>query len=464
MKVDALTTLPVSPTASHRDRSMAAWAVFGRLKPGVTLAQARADLDILYAASKADLPGFFHADNPLLLQPLRNHRVGNIHTLLFVLMGAAGCLLAIACANVANLLLARWSARAQELAVRAAMGAGRGRLARQLFTEIALLIAAGTAAAMMLVAVVLRGFVHSAAGELPRLSEVTTNFRVFGIALLLALVTALLCGALPALRTGRIDLQSVLQQAGRTSASGGHRLARRVLVAIEMALSVVLVSGAALLFETLWHMQNDHLGFLPEHVLAVSIPVRGKSLDDSARAALASEVLTNLRRMPGTEAAALTQCTPLVAGISLVTFSCSDRPLPEPFHHGDNISVCGAGPDYPKAAGTRLLEGRFFTEPDFAHPGSVAVINEAASHAYFPGESAIGKQILGGPRRNVENRGGGGGGHEEPGIEPPRRSRSVRRRHRGRWRRRPPLYCPHAGRRGLCGARFGTTCVPTMPA
>jgi len=311
-KIELLATLPVSPTASHRDRSMAAWAAYGRLKPGITLPRARADLETLYAASKADLPGFFRADNPLVLQPLRDHRVGNVHTLLFVLMGAAGCLLAIACANVANLLLARWSARTQELAVRAAIGAGRGRLARQLFTEIALLIASGTAAAMILVALALQGFVHFATRDLPRLSEVTTDFRVFGIALLMAFTTALLFGALPALRTGRIDLQSVLQQAGRTGASGGRRRARRILVAVEVALSVVLLSGAALLFETLWHMRNDHLGFQPEHVLAVSIPVRGKSIDDSTRAALASEVLTNLRRMPGTEAAALTQCTPLV--------------------------------------------------------------------------------------------------------------------------------------------------------
>ena len=145
VKIDLLTTLPVSPTASHRDRSMSTWAVFGRLKRGVTMAQARADVDTLFAASKRDDPKMFRADNSVVLQPLQEHRAGNVRTLLFILMGAAGCLLAIACANVANLLLARWSARARELAVRAAVGAGRGRLARQLFTEIALLIAAGTA-------------------------------------------------------------------------------------------------------------------------------------------------------------------------------------------------------------------------------------------------------------------------------------------------------------------------------
>ena len=396
VKIDLLTTLPVSPTASHRDRNMSTWAVFGRLKRGVTMAQARADVDTLFAASKRDAPQMLRGDNRVVFQPLQEHRAGNVRTLLFILMGAAGCLLAIACANVANLLLARWAARSQELAVRAAVGAGRGRLARQLFTEIALLIAAGTVAGMILVAAALRGFVYFAAGELPRLSEVGTDFRVFCIALLVSLATAMIFGGLPALRAGRVDLQAVLQRAGRGGSAGGHKLVRRVLVAVEMALSVILLSGAALLFETLWHMRNDHLGFRPEQSLTVSIPLRGASLDASAREVLASEILTDLRRIPGTEAAALTRCTPVTAGDRWITFSRSDRPLPEAFHRGDDIGVCPAGPDYLRAAGTRLVAGRFFTDDDRHHPDTVAVVNEAAARAYFPGESPLGKQILGG--------------------------------------------------------------------
>jgi predicted permease len=395
VKIDLITTLPVSPTASHRDRTMYTWAVFGRLKPGVTMAQARADVDTLFAASKADAPRMYRADNSVVLQPLQEHRAGNVRTLLFVLMGAAGCLLAIACANVANLLLARWSARSHELAVRAAIGAGRGRLARQLFTEIALLIAAGTVAGMIFVVAALRGFVRFAAGELPRLSEVGADLRVFGIALLVSLATAAIFGGLPALRAGRLDLQSVLQQAGRGGSAGGRQLMRRALVALEVALSVVLLSGAALLFETLWHMRNDHLGFQPEHVLTVSIPLRGLGFDAPARQALVSDVLTYLGRIPGAEAASLTECTPLSGGSMSGTFSRSDRPMPESFHRGDGIAMCGAGPDYLKAAGARLMQGRFFTEDDFHHPGAAAVINEAAARAYFPGESPLGKQILG---------------------------------------------------------------------
>jgi putative ABC transport system permease protein len=394
IKVDLLTTLPVSPTASHRDRSMSTWAVFGRLKPGVTLAQARADLERLYAVSKADFPQLFH-DDKLVLEPLQEHRAGNVRTLIEILMGAAACLLAIACANVANLLLARWSARARELAVRAALGAARGRLARQLFTEIALLIAAGTLVGMLLVEAALRGFVHFAPGEIPRLSEVGIDFRVFGIALLVSLATALVFGGLPALRAGRVDLQSVLQRAARGT-TGGHQFMRRTLVGVEVALSVILLCGATLLLQTLWHLQYDHLGFQPEHVLTVAVPLHGPNSDTSAREALADDILTYLRRVPGTEAASLTQCTPLFAGNGTTTFSRSDRPLPEPFHRGDNIGICGTDSEYFKATGTSLIEGRFFNDADRAHPNTVAVINQAAVRVYFPGEDALGKQILGG--------------------------------------------------------------------
>jgi putative ABC transport system permease protein len=394
IKVDLLTTLPVSPTASHRDRSMSTWAVFGRLKPGVPLAQARADLERLYAVSKADFPQLFH-DDKLVLEPLQEHRAGNVRTLLEILMGAAACLLAIACANVANLLLARWSARARELAVRAAIGAARGRLARQLFTEIVLLIGAGTVVGMLFVEVALRGFVHFAAGEIPRLSEVGVDFRVFGIALLVSVTTALVFGGLPALRAGHVDLQSVLQRAARGT-TGGHQFMRRTLVAMEVALSVILLCGATLLLETLWHLQYDHLGFQPEHVLTVAVPLHGPNSDNSAREALAADILTYLRRVPGVEAVSLTQCTPLFAGISSITFSRSDRPLPEPYHRGDNICICGTDSEYLKATGTRLIEGRFFNDEDHAHPNTVAVINQAAARVYFPGEDALGKQILGG--------------------------------------------------------------------
>ena len=395
VKVDVLFTLAISPTASLRDRSVMAFSVFGRLKPRVTMAQARADLTTQFDTAKKDFPAFFRG-NSLVLESLRDYRTGNVGKFLYLLMAAAACLLAIACANVANLLLARWGARARELAVRAAIGAGRGRLARQLFTEVALLIAAGTAVAMLFVTAALRGFVHFAGTELPRLNEVATDFRVFGIAVAVALLTAVVFGALPALRAGRIDPQTVLQHAGRTGVSGGHRFLRRALVTLEVALSVVLLSCASLLFETLWHMQNDHLGFQPEHVLTVSIPLRGKSFDTPARQAVGSDILAYLRRIPGTEAVSLADCSPISAGVKSFTFSRADRPLPESFGLSRTLGACAADPEYLQATGIRLVQGHFLTDDDLHRPGTAAVLNEAAARAFFPGESPLGKQILGG--------------------------------------------------------------------
>jgi putative ABC transport system permease protein len=393
-KIDLLTPFAISPTERYRFFTC---AVFGRLKPGVTLAQARANLETLFAVAKANFPLIYSTATGLVIQPLAEHRAGDVRTLLLVLLGATGCLLAIACANVANLLMARWSGRSRELAVRAAIGAGRGRLARQLFTEIALLVAAGAVAALVLVTAALRVFVHFAAAEFPRLSEVTIDGRVFAIALAVSVLTTAIFGGLPLLWSVRTDLQSVLQQAGRGGSARGHRFLRRALVVTELALSVVLVSGGALLFETLWHIWNDSLGFQPEHVLSVSIPLRGPSasITDAARQALASGILDDLRRIPGTQAAVLTECTPLSFPV-IAIFARSDRPRPDPYFRDNNtIGLCDVGPDYLKAAGTRLVAGRFLTEGDFLHPGTLAVINEAAARAYFPGESPLGKQILG---------------------------------------------------------------------
>lgn len=396
VKVDVMTTLPVSPVASHHDRTMATWAVYGRLKPGITLAHARADLERLFAASKADIPLMFRSDTKLIVEPLQQHRVGNARLLLSILVGAVGCLLLIACANVSNLLLGRWSSRAGEFAIRAAIGAGRARLTRQLFTEAALLTTIGCALATLLTVALLRGFIHYAAGELPRLSEVSVDARVFTVGLFLSILTTLLFGSLPALRSGRLDIQSVLQEAGRPGLSGGYRFAKRALVVAEVALALILLSGAALLLQTLWHLRNDRLGFQPEHAFTMSIPLRGTKLEALSRDTLAAGLVDFARHVPGTIDAAQTECTPLDGGVIWLNFSRVDRPLPEAFHRGDDIHLCGTGPGYLGASGLRLVRGQFFTEADKSHPGTLAVINEAAARAYFPGEDPVGKRILGG--------------------------------------------------------------------
>ncbi len=230
--------------------------------------------------------------------------------------------------------------------------------------------------------------------------------RVFAIALGVSLFTMLLFGLVPALRAGRVDVQTVLQHAGRPGMSGGHRGARRALVTGEVALSVVLLWGAVLLLQTLWRMQHDHLGFAPEHRITVSVPLRsrlkrlGIGEDTKAafshRKALNDEMLAGMRRIPGVLAASWSECTPLTGGSVGVTFSRSDRPLPEPWHRGDTIAGCAVGPEYFQAAGVRLLRGRAFTEADYDYPQTLAIVNETLARHYFPGEDPIGHQIEGG--------------------------------------------------------------------
>ena len=395
VKLDILTTLSVSPAASWSDRSVSTWAVYGRLKPGLTTGRARAALEVLLARTRAGMPPTFRSDTQLVLEPLQRHRVGNARLLLAVLMGAVTCLILIACANVSNLLLARWAARSNEFAVRAALGAGRLRLARQLLTEAALLTVAGCSLGLLLAYAVLRGFVHFAGNEFPRLNETRVDSRVFTIALLVSIFTTLLFGGLPSLQAGRIEIQRALQQSGRTAFSATSRLVKPVLVAGEVALCLILLSGAALLTQTLWHLRNDRLGFEPEHVLSISIPLKGTKLESGNRDTLVRELLEFAHRIPGVEYASQTECTPLSSGLQSGTFSRSDRPLPEAFHIGDSIGICGTGPDYAAAVGMRVLGGRFFSEQDLDHPNTLAVINEPAARRFFPGENAIGKQILG---------------------------------------------------------------------
>ncbi len=395
---DILTTLPIAPGMGHHDRSLATWTVIGRLRSGVTEGQALANVQSLFAASKADAPEIFRNDVSVMVEPLQRRMAGDARTLLLVLAGAVGCLLLIACANVANLLLARWSARSRELAVRAAIGAQRGRLVRQLLTETGLYCAAGTMAGMLLMVIGLRAVVHFAAGSLPRLNEVRADGRVFAIALGVSLLTMLLFGVLPALRAGCVDVQAVLQHAGRPGMSGGHRGARRTLVAGEVALSVMLLWGAVLLLQTLWRIEHDHLGFAPGHTLSVSIPLRGPTVEAARRKSLTESVLESIRRIPGTEAAAWGECTPLTGGSVGVTFTRSDRPLPKAWDRGDTVLGCAVGPEYFQASGVRLLRGRAFSEADFDHPRTLAVVNESLARQYFPGEDPIGRQIDG--RRN----------------------------------------------------------------
>jgi predicted permease len=177
--------------------------------------------------------------------------------------------------------------------------------------------------------------------------------------------------------------------------SGGHRSVRRVLVAGEVALSVVLLWGASLLLETLWRMQHARLGFAPEHAIAVSIPLPSAKTAPASRKASTGEMLEKIRRIPGVTAASWGECTPLTVGPESGAFTRIDRPLPKPWDRGDTINGCAVGPRYFQASGMRLVRGRAFAEDDYDRPQSLAIVNETVARQFFPGEDPIGHQIDG---------------------------------------------------------------------
>ena len=274
------------------------------------------------------------------------------------------------------------------------------RLVRQLLTEAALLTVAGCAFGAILLAATLNLLVHHASAQIPRLAEVRVDLRVLAIGIAIATLTTILFTLLPSLSVNRIDMKQSLERAGRVAASAYYQLSKRALIVAEVALSLVLLSSAALLLQSLWHLRNDHLGFQPAHSLTMTIPIKGTKVEGNNRPAFVADLLRFARTAPGTIEAAQSECTPLTVGTSMVTFSRADRPLPEAFSRGNSLRVCGVGAGYDRASGQHLILGRFFKDSDFDHPQTLCVINQAAAHANFPGEDPLGKRILGGRAAN----------------------------------------------------------------
>ncbi len=264
-RIEAVVPLALDEAEQAKRDPILIMPVVARLKDGVTVAQAQAEIQAMLEQIKKAHPGFYRPEMSVRVVPLLEQQVGNVRLTLFALLGAVGLVLLIACANVANLLLSRSASRQREIAVRAAMGAGRARLIRQLLTENTLLGLAGGLLGLLLAAVTLKSIIHFAP-SIPRMEDVSIDLRVLGFCLLTSFVISLLVGLTPALGSTRVDLNEALKQSGR-GASASHRGLRNLLVIGELALSLVLLVGAGLLIQTLWRLQHVNTGFAAEHVL-----------------------------------------------------------------------------------------------------------------------------------------------------------------------------------------------------
>jgi putative ABC transport system permease protein len=360
-----------------------------RLKEGLTLEQAQAAATALARQLEAAHPQFNERVG-FLLQPLHDRVVGEFRKGLLALTAAVAFVLLIACANLANLLLARGSARGRELGIRIALGAGRGRVARQLLTESLLLAWIGGAAGVLLGIWVVDGLVAVAPADAPRLGEIRFNWPVFGFAAALSTVTGILFGLAPATQAWRDDLTQSLKEGGRSSASWRGRSLRHGLIVAEVALALVLLTGSGLLLQTFVRLQTADLGFDPRNVLVGGINPPRTTYDTAERhRAFYDQVLERISALPGVEKAAMASVLPL-SGDSDTDFQIEGRPANRVAseHPVTWYRLVSAG--YFDAMGMRVKRGRAFQAGEAAPS---VVINETMAARYFPGEEPLGRRL-----------------------------------------------------------------------
>ena len=373
--------------------------VSGRLKPGVTLAQANAQLKLTADQYRRLHPDDMGPKDGFGVQPLRDSIVAGARKSLFVLLGAVGFVLLIACANVANLLLVRATGRKREFAIRAAMGAGRARIVRQLLTESIVLSITGGVLGLILGYAGVRALLAVSPAGLPRVGEngaaVGLDWRIFLFTLGISLFTGILFGLFPAIETSRVDLQTALKESSNRSGTGFRQSKMRSLLVIgEVSLALVLLIGAALLIRTFIALRHVNPGFDPRNVLTLEMSLTGDQFKKTAGVAQVShDGRERLNAIPGVEISAFTCCLPLEGGYGL-PFNIIGRPPAPKSPWTGGAGWMSASPGYFAVFHIPILRGRDFTEQDTGSSPGVVLINETFGKKFFPKENPVGQQLL----------------------------------------------------------------------
>jgi putative ABC transport system permease protein len=366
--------------------------VTGRLKPGVSLREAQAEMDTIAGRIAEQYPDS-SADVGVQLVPLHEQVVGKNRPALMILFGAAACVLLIVCVNVANLLLARATARRAELAVRTALGASRLRLIRQLLTESVLLSLVGGFLGTLIAMWGVPALTSISANSIPRVEEVSVSLKALLFTLVISLATGVLFGIVPALQSSSKRLTEDLKE-GRRGATGGamHQRLLNLLVAAEVALAVVLLAGAGLMVRSFISITGVAPGFNPKGVVTIGIGLTQPIYADIQQQARFYERLTEkVRALPGVESAAGVNRVPLLGFNSSTSFTFQGKPVQEGNEPTADCRI--ATPNYFKTMGIPLLEGREFTERDLKDAPEVVVINQAMAEQFLPAEDPIGKRL-----------------------------------------------------------------------
>lgn len=385
--------VPLAATGRELARGNYSFFAIGRLKPGATIEQARAEMTTIEGRLEKQYPDT-NTGIGVSLVATREQTVKEIRPALLVLFGAVSFLLLIACANIANLLLARGATRQKEFAIRAALGASRVRVLRLLLTESVILSLAGGCLGLLLALWGTDALVALAPDNLPRLHEVGIDGRVFGFTLAVSLATSILFGFIPAIHAAKPDLNEALKEGSRGSTGGGAaKRIRGALVSAEVALSLVLLIGAGLMIRSFFRLQQMNLGFNPDNALAVNLSLSpARYPEDRQQAAFFHEALERLQSLPGIQAAGATTGLPLTLSLSGSDFRIEGRPEPEA---GKEMIVHtrSVSPGYFETLGIGLIKGRDFSDRDKSGAPAAAIINNELTRIYFPNEDPIGKRI-----------------------------------------------------------------------
>jgi putative ABC transport system permease protein len=391
-QVKAWMPLALDPAINYREKTGRYLRVMARLKPAVTMQQAQGELTGIAKQLEQALPKY-NTGWGVNVVPMHEQVVGEIRPVLVVLFAAVAFVLLIACANVANLLLSRAASRQKELALRAALGAGRMRLVRQMLTESVLLALMGAALGVLLAFWGIQLLIGFGPENIPRLNEISIDLRVLGFTFGISLLTGVLFGLIPALQASRPDLNDALKEGSRGSTGGRGRTFRNVFVVAEVALALVLLVGAGLMIRSFMRLQSVETGFNPENVLTMRLQLpRKKYADPHQIVDFFKQAQDRIAALPGVQAVGAISYLPLTGSLaSRDAFRIVGQPAPAPGQE-PGVEVRVITPTYFQAMGIPLLKGRLLNERD-GKESRVLLINETMAKRYFAGVDPVGKQM-----------------------------------------------------------------------
>jgi putative ABC transport system permease protein len=364
-------------------------SVIARLKPGVGKEQAQAEMTSISARLEQQYPDK-NLHRGSMVEPVLEAMVGNVRPALLILLGAVGCVLLIACANVANLLLARAMTRHREMAIRSALGASRARMVRQLLTESILLSLAGGGLGLLLAVWWADLLMALGKANIPRALQVGIDWRVLGFTLLVSVLTGVVFGLVPAFHSSRTELTESLKERGSGEGARRNRT-RNVLVVAELAIAVILLVGAGLLIQSLWRLRQVSPGFNSDNVLSLVVGIPEVKYPAEKQARFYRDLVGRIESLPGVRSASAIIPLPLSGDLFSISFETEGRPVPK----GDQPSADFFAVDlgYFKTMQVPFVKGRDFTERDDNHAPGVVIVNQTFAKKYFPGEDPIGKHI-----------------------------------------------------------------------